>query len=116
MELLREAVKAVPAVKWALGVGGIASVVAIVAAFGLDLRVAGFGVVIMIPLMMLLVVFARAATLTGKAMRIPALVLAWFVLIVFMAVSAALVTSVFFDRPVPVIRQNVIAVQRRLIL
>ena len=101
MQFLREAIKAVPAVKWALGVGGIASVVAIVAAFGIDVRVAGIGVVIMIPLMMLLVVFARAATLTGQAMRTPALVLAWFVLIVFMAVSAALVTSVFFDRPVP---------------
>ena len=100
MELLREAVKAVPAVKWALGIGGIASVVAIVAAFGLDLRVVGLGVVIMIPLMMLLVLFARAASLTGKAMRIPALVLTWFVLIVFMAVSATLVTSVFLDRPV----------------
>ena len=101
MKFVREAIKAVPAVKWALGVGGIASVIAIVAAFGLDVRLAAIGVVVMIPLMTLLVVFARAATLSSRAMRLPALVLAWFVLVAFMAASIGLLTSVFFDRPVP---------------
>ena len=101
MKFVREAIKAVPAVKWALGVGGIASIVAIVAAFGLDVRVAAIGVLVMIPLMTLLVVFARAATLSGRAMRLPALILAWFVLVAFVAVSIGLLTSVFFDRPVP---------------
>jgi len=98
--VLREAIAAVPAVKWALGVGGIASVVAIVASFGLDFRVAVFGTLVTLVFMTILLLFARASTQTGSLLRLPALVLTWFALALFMAVSACLFLSVFFQWPV----------------
>ncbi len=99
-KFLQEAIKAVPSVKWALGIGGIASVIAIVKGFGLDLRVAGFGVPVMIVLMTALVVFARASTFAKESLRWPALALTWFVLLLFMAISICLFSSVFFEWPV----------------
>ena len=47
---LKEAIRAVPAVKYAMGVGGVAAVVAIVAGLKIDYRVAVFGTVILVPL------------------------------------------------------------------
>ena len=43
MSFLREAIKAVPAVKYALGVGGVVSVIAILGSFGISNRVAVIG-------------------------------------------------------------------------
>ena len=60
-KVLNEAIKAVPAVKYALGIGGVIALIAIVKGFGIDYRVAGFGAVIMLVLMTMLVVFAKLA-------------------------------------------------------
>jgi hypothetical protein len=98
--LLDASIKAVPAVKWALGVAGVISVVAIVAGSGLDMRIAAFGATTMLTLMSALVVFARLSRLAPASLRLPALVLVWFSIIVLIAVSGALFTSIFFDVPV----------------
>lgn len=58
--LLQEAIAAVPAVKYALGVGGIAAVISLVAGF-LDLRVAVVGIPIIFIFMVILVVFSKLA-------------------------------------------------------
>jgi hypothetical protein len=72
-QFLREAVKAVPAVKYALGIGGIVATIAIVYSFKIDPRVAFFGTLVMLVLMGALVVFARMASLASAAMHLPAL-------------------------------------------
>lgn len=59
---LREAIKAVPAVKYALGVGGVVSVVAIIASFGISYRVAVIGFPVILISMTLLVIFAKLAS------------------------------------------------------
>src|SRR5688572_24345054 len=97
--VLREAVKAVPAVKYALGVGGIAATVAIVAAFGLSSRAAILGTIVTLILMGVLVIFARASALAGPQLQVPALVFTWCALFLFVATGVALFTSVFFNRP-----------------
>jgi len=99
IEFLREAVKAVPAVKYALGVGGIVAAVAIVYSFKLDPRVAFVGTIVTLVLMGVLVVFARMAALSGTRLHLPALVFTWFVLLLFMATSVSLFSSVFFEKP-----------------
>lgn len=96
---LREAIKAVPAVKYALGVGGIVAAVAIVYSFQIDPRVAFVGTLITFLLMGILVVFARMTAISGTRMHIPALAFTWFVLLIFMATSGSLFSSVFFQRP-----------------
>lgn len=109
---LREAVKAVPAVRYALGVGGIAATVAIIVSFRIDPLVAFVGTVVMISLMAILVIFARMAALAGPVMMMPALVFTWFTLILFMAVSLALCGSVFIGKPVDL--QHWIGVKKKL--
>ena len=98
-QFLREAIRAVPAVKYALGVGGIVSVIAIVYSFKIDLRIALLGTVVMLILMGVLVVFARMSSLAKPELAAPALVFTWFVLLFFMAVSVSLFSSVFFQKP-----------------
>jgi hypothetical protein len=100
IDILRAAIKAVPAVKWALGIAGIVAAIAIIEGFKIDLRVAVFGTVIMLILMTLLVIFAKAAGSGVVGFAGPAFVLTWFSLFLMMATATALFTSVFFKWPV----------------
>lgn len=100
IELLREATKAVPAVKYALGIGGVLAVVALVYSFKIDPRVAFVGTIVVLVLMGVLVVFARMAALSGARLHYPVLVFTWFVLSLFMATTISLFASVFFKAPV----------------
>lgn len=99
MSVLTQAIKAVPAVKWALGVGGVLATVALVYTFNINPRIAFVGLVLMFVFMGILVIFARASTLRSGATVWPAMVLTWFVLIMFIATSVSLFSSVFFSKP-----------------
>src|ERR1700686_84939 len=92
LRILQDAIKAVPAVKYALGVAGVASAVALVRVLGISLMVAFGGTVAMLLPMTILVVFARLASLAEGLLRLPALVLTWFSLLLLMVVSALLVS------------------------
>lgn len=112
LSFLREAIKAVPAVRYALGVGGIAATVAIIVSFRIDPLVAFVGTVLILVLMGVLVVFARMTALAGPLMMMPALVFTWFTLIMFMTVTVLLCTSVFAAKPVDL--QHWIGVKKKL--
>jgi hypothetical protein len=98
-ELLRAAIKAVPAVKYALAVGGIVAVIAIVAGWKIDFRIAVFGVVVMLVLMTAMVVFAHLAKESASTFRAPAVVFMWFALVLTMASGLAVFLSVFLGWP-----------------
>ena len=101
MDVLREAIIAVPAVKWALGVGGLLAVVTLVYSFKLD-PLAGFvGLIVLFVFMTILVIFARVSAVEGRAIAAPALVFTWFTLLMFMATTFVLFTSVFSNCPAP---------------
>jgi hypothetical protein len=100
LSILRESIRAVPAVKYALGIAGIVSAIAIIGSLGLDYRVTVVGTVLMFFLMTTLVVFARLSALAAPDLRIPALVFTWFSLLLVMAVGVALFISVFFKWPI----------------
>lgn len=99
IQFLREAVIAVPAVKYALGIGGVVAAIAIVFSFKIDPRIAFVGTLVMLVLMGVLVIFARMTALSGVRLHLPALVFTWFVLLLFIATSVSLFSSVFFQRP-----------------
>lgn len=65
--VFQAALKAVPALKYALGVMGIVSAVAIIKGFGIDFRGAVFGNIIMVILMAVLVIFAALTKAKGRA-------------------------------------------------
>lgn len=103
LDILKEAQKAVPAVKFALGVAGVAAAVALV--FGLikNPYVAVFGTVIMLGLMFILLVFSSIARHTkSQVTQTFAYVLMGFFVLIIMCTTLFLFTSVFFEYPRPI--------------
>jgi hypothetical protein len=100
--VLQAAVKAVPALKFALGVLGIVAAIAIVRAFGIDFQVAVFGTIIMLVLMAALVVFAALTRVKSPQVRAAALVMMWSFLALTILSAALLFTSAFFNLPKPI--------------
>jgi hypothetical protein len=98
-KVLNEAIKAVPAVKYALGIGGVIAVIAIIKGFGIDYKVAGFGAVIMLVLMTMLVIFAKLTAKPDSDFHLPAVIFTWFALVLTMATAVLLFTSVFLGKP-----------------
>src|SRR5262252_6653820 len=98
--ILQEAIRAVPAVKYALGVAGIVSAIAVVMAFGVDLRIAAWGVVVTLVLMVTLVIFAKMTTIAPRYFLIPVMVLTWSFLVLTIATAFLMFSSVFFKYPV----------------
>src|SRR2546430_9103381 len=77
--VLREAIRAVPAVKWALGVAGLVAAVGIIELLVREKwMVAIVGTVILLVMMTMLVVFARIAALQPKQLKGPIIVFVWF--------------------------------------
>jgi hypothetical protein len=97
--ILRAAIQAVPAVKYALGIAGIAAAIAIIGGFKIDYRVAVFGVIIMFVLMVVLVLFAKLSKASDPTFATAGKVFLWFSLVLVIAVATFLTTSVFFSWP-----------------
>jgi hypothetical protein len=91
--------KAVPALRYALGVLGMVSAIAIIKGFGVDFRAAVFGTVIMLVLMVALVVFAALTKVPGAHLRPAAVVLMWSLLAITILTAVLLFTSFFFAFP-----------------
>jgi CHAT domain-containing protein len=98
--ILNQAIQAVPAVKFALGIAGIAAAIAIIKTLVTDLSVAVFGSVVMIFLMSTLFLFAQATRIASKQLKHVLLVFIWAGLLLFTGTGFALFGSVFFKWPV----------------
>ena len=99
--VLKTAVKAVPAVKYAVGLVGVAAAATLVKAYFSSFSEAFYASLAMLVLMILLWVFAQAVRLSSTWLKYPALTLAWAILLLFVASAAMLFASVFFDKPKP---------------
>jgi hypothetical protein len=97
--LLQQATKAAPVVQLAIGIGGIVAVIAIVASFKVDWRVAVFGVVIMLVFMAVLFILGKAVVAKTSDFFILAVTFTWFCLMAFMAVTTTFFWCVFFKKP-----------------
>jgi hypothetical protein len=99
LKILRESIKAVPAMKYALAIAGILGVVAMVGAFKISPAMAAIGAVITLVLMVAMVVFARLTTTAPRYFFLPAQVMMWAFLIVTVGTAFLLFTSAFFHWP-----------------
>jgi hypothetical protein len=97
--VLKQAIKAVPAVKYALGIGGIVGVIAIISSFKIGLQVALLGTIVMLVLMTVLVLFAHLTTHKTSGIHFAALTFTWCCLALFMAVAVTFFISVFWGKP-----------------
>src|SRR5260221_568853 len=98
-KILRESIRAVPAMKYALAVAGIMAVVGLVSAFRLSPQTAVFGAVIVLVLMVALVIFARLATTAPSHFLTPVLVMLWSFLALVVATAFLLFSCAFFQWP-----------------
>ena len=99
--ILQTALKAVPALKYALAVLGIVSAITIIKSFGVDFRVATFGTIVMLVLMVALVVFAALTKVRSRQVRWASFLLMWSFLTLTVLSAALLFTSAFFEFPKP---------------
>jgi hypothetical protein len=98
INVLNEAVRAVPALKYVLGVLGIVAAIAIARGFVSSARVAVIGTLIVLVLMVAVVIFAALTRATG-ALRIAATIMMFSFLILTIATISFIFTSVFFKWP-----------------
>jgi hypothetical protein len=99
--VFQAAMKAVPALKYALAVLGLVSAVALIKGFGIGYDVAVFGTIIMMVLMVALVVFASLTKVKTPQIRIASHILMWSFLVLTILTAVLLFTSAFFDYPKP---------------
>ena len=99
LQLLREAIRAVPALKYALGIVGIVAAIAIIRALTIKPQFAYLGILMMLLLMTLLVLFAYISKMKESYIHTPALIMVYFIIVVTIAGSTFLFTSVFFQWP-----------------
>lgn len=98
-KILKEAITKVPAVKYALGIAGVAAATSLVIGFLRDYRVAVFGPIIMLFLMVVLAIFARNEKSPHTFSWSPASVLTWSSLVLTIATGTFLLTTFFFSWP-----------------
>ncbi len=99
LAFLREAIQAVPAVKYALGVGGVVAVIAIVAGFGISYRVAVVGFPIVLVMMVLLLIFAKLAGAKPQYFLAPFVILTCASIVIMVCTILLIFTGVFFGWP-----------------
>jgi uncharacterized membrane protein YeaQ/YmgE (transglycosylase-associated protein family) len=98
--LLREAIRAVPAIRYFLGVVGAAAAASLVGAlFFYTWRVAFVGTVILFVGAIAVVIFANLSKLERRFWHVPALILTWLTIVLFTSTAICLFTSVFFAVP-----------------
>ena len=99
LRILRESIKAVPAMKYALAVAGLLAVVAMVGAFKISPAMAVFGAVITLVLMVAMVIFARLTKTAPRHFFLPVTIMMWAFLVITVATAFLLFTSAFFQWP-----------------
>ena len=107
--ILREAIAAVPAVRYAAGITGIAASIAIIASFKLGPAVAVLGGVVMLGLMSTLLAFARAVGIDpadptessgiAASIRRAGIVMVWVFTLLTCATGIMLFSVTFFGTP-----------------
>jgi hypothetical protein len=98
LRVLREAIRAVPQVRWALAVVGVVAAIAIIQLLNVRFVVAAIGTVIMLILMMALVIFAYAARVEAHAPAVGK-TFVWFAMTMIMATTIAVFGSATLNQP-----------------
>jgi hypothetical protein len=116
LQTIREAMKAVPAVRYALGVVGVAAAASLIRAYFSSTQLAVYATVALLGLMVLLWGFAHLAGVPAKWLRYPASVLAWVIFVALASLPILLVSSVFFNwpKPFPELRTMFMATDSRI--
>lgn len=101
IQVLEATTKKLPSMRYAQGVAGLFSVVAIAALLRLSLSTALIGSVLILPIMFALLLFSRIASQkNSKALLMPALALTWGYVTIILVGTILLISSFLFEWPV----------------
>lgn len=99
LTILKDAIRAVPSMKYALAVLGLVAVVAIVKLWQVRYDVAIFGAVVILALMVPVLVFAKLTKVAPKYFLGPARAFMWAFVILTIVAGTCLFTAVAFKQP-----------------
>jgi hypothetical protein len=99
---IRTAQRAHPAFRYAVVAAGLLAIVATFSKFGINYLTLVLGAIALIGLMVLFVVFAHVSQLAKSTLDLPARVFLWAILILTLGLIGLLVSSVFFNAPLPI--------------
>jgi hypothetical protein len=99
LTILKDSIRAVPSMKYALAVLGLVAVVAIVTLWRVKYDVAIFGAVILLGLMVPVLVFAKLTKVAPKYFLGPARALMWAFVILTIVAGTCLFTAAAFRQP-----------------
>jgi len=97
-KILKDAITAVPSVKYALAVAGIVAAVSIVLVFIKDPAIAVYGIIIMIAFMFVLVIFTHAVR-NIPGVRLLVAIVSWFIAFLFIVALVSVFTAFSFGYP-----------------
>jgi hypothetical protein len=98
-KIITSATKAVPFVKYALGIAGIVALIAIIKALDISIMIAFWGTVVTLFLMFILFLLAKLSQSKTEVVKGPAIFLMWAIVILFILTVFCLFSSVFFRKP-----------------
>lgn len=101
LEILSRAIKAVPSVKYALGIIGVAVAGSIIYSLFRSPQEALVAIAIVLILMVLLLLFAKAAAAKNEQIRPAAMAFVWGILALCLLGGTLIFTAIFFDWPKP---------------
>ena len=99
--LIQAASKAHPGFRYAVVVGGIMGIVAVVSRYGISPATLVFGSIIIVVLMVLFLVFSQIAVAAKEHFSVPGTVLIWSYLVISILTALFLFLSAFFNGPLP---------------
>jgi hypothetical protein len=101
VQLLRSALQSVPAVKYALGIAGTLSALAIIKSLYSSTEAALMASAAMLVLMSMLCIFSAASKLGPALLRGPAVFFLWMTIGIFFTSAGLCISAAFFDWPKP---------------
>ncbi|THU34193.1 hypothetical protein FAM09_24550 [Niastella caeni] len=99
ISVIKEATKAVPVMKYALGIAGIGSVIGLYKSFKINNEVGVWGTIIVLALMTILLVLAKASLNKTSYFNGPGKFIVWGMVILFISSIFLLLSCAFFEYP-----------------
>jgi len=99
LNAITKATKAVPFVKYALGLSGIVALIALVKSYNLSFEVGIWGTMLVLVLMTILFLLSKSSNNSASFFHQPAKVLIWAMVVIFIIAVALLASCAFFDKP-----------------
>lgn len=99
LKIIKDAIKQIPSLKYAFGVLGLVSIVALVSSYSIDHRITVYGVIFLLIMSAIILLFSKLSSLSANYFKVPAIFFLWFSVLLTIILPTLLVSSIFFKKP-----------------